>query len=288
MRTGMHTLRAKLYIGAVAVGGGAILVLSLRNVVQAGIGHGFSAWIALALLTILVGRLTVPIPLSAGCRLSFADSFIVLSLLLFGLDHATLIGALEGFFSSQTGRGTATKKLFNTTGLAIAVNLSARLYVRMVHQGSFVGTFDWSPLRFLMAIVLLTAVQQFINTALVAGVLAVTAGVSGGSVWQRTYPWVGAGCVAGGVAAFLVFGVDSHAGIHSALAILTFPVTFGLAFRAQARRKRDPRLPKVDGRPAGAVQAGEPERRRNVFRLEMGQSSRRAGRASGPHFRRSA
>jgi hypothetical protein len=106
MRSAMHNLRARLYIGAVVLGGAAILLLSLSNVVQAGISDGFSSWIALALLTILLARLTVPIPLLAGCRLSFADSFIVLSILLFGVNHATVVGALEGFFSAKgTGHG---------------------------------------------------------------------------------------------------------------------------------------------------------------------------------------
>ncbi len=273
MRNGMHTLRARLYIGAVAVGGGAVLLLSLRSVVQAGISDGFSAWIALALLTILLGRLTVPLPLLAGCRLSFADSFIVLSLLLFGVDHATVIGALEGFSSSRWGRGTGTKRLFNTTGLAIAVNLSARLYERMVHQDGLVGPFAASPLRYLMAIILVTAAQQFINTALVVGAVAVTAGEPAAAVWQRAYAWAGTGCLAGGLAALVVFGVDGHAGIHSALAILPFPVTFGLAFRARAQRKRNLRLPRVEGRHAGAAQFGAPERqagrRREALRTTM-------------------
>lgn len=288
MRSGMHTLRARLYIGAVAVGGGAVLLLSLRNVIQAGNGHGLYAWLALALLTILLGRLTVPLPLAAGCRLSFADSCIVLSLLLFGVDHATVIGALEGFFSSPRGRGTGTKKLFNTAGIALAVNLSARLYERMVRQGGLVESFAASPLRFFMAILVLVAMQQFINTALVAGAVAVTAGVSASSVWQRAFSWAGAACLAGGVAAVLVFGVDSHAGIHSALALLPFPVTFGLAFRAVAQRKGDRRHPGAGGYLAGAARHGEPERRRNVFRLEIGQRSRASGRASGPHLHKSS
>ena len=262
----MHNLRARLYIGAVALGGAAVLLLSLSNVVQAGISDGFSTWIALALLTILLARLTVPIPALAGCRLSFADSFIVLSLLLFGVNHATVVGALEGFFSTPSGRGTGTKRLFNTTGLAIAVNLSARLYERMVHQDSLLGSFVASPLHLLMAIILVTAVQQFINTALVVGAVAVTAGESAASVWQRAYAWAGAGCLAGGVAAFLVFGVDTHAEIHSVLAILPFPVMIGLAFRARTQRKRNHRLPRIEGRLAERRGLG---RRREALRTAM-------------------
>src|SRR5712692_10412012 len=121
-RSDMHSFRAKLYIGAVAVGGGAVLLQSLRELVQAGIGPRLFAWVAIAALTILLGRLTVKLPLATSCRLSFSDAFIVLSLLLFGVGPATLIGGLEGFFATPRGRGTGAKKLFNTTGIAIAVN----------------------------------------------------------------------------------------------------------------------------------------------------------------------
>jgi len=54
-------------------------------------------------MTILLGRLTVKLPLVTSCRLSFSDAFIVLSLLLFGIGPATLIGGLEGLFATPGG-----------------------------------------------------------------------------------------------------------------------------------------------------------------------------------------
>ena len=75
------------------------------------------AWLGIAALTLLIGRLSVKLPFP-NCRVSFSDALIFLSVLVYGGDFGTLTAALDGFASSTRQNGTAHKKAFNTAGAA--------------------------------------------------------------------------------------------------------------------------------------------------------------------------
>jgi hypothetical protein len=232
----MRNLPATLYIGAVGATGAVILATSLRNAVHAGLGVGLLAWIAIACLTALMGRLSVRLPLAASCRLSFSDAFVILSLLLFGTDLATLTGAIEGCFATPNKPGTWHKRLFNTGGLAIAVNLSSRLFERMIRPAGTAGFLAVPPGRLLLGMIVLAAALYSINTALVAGVIALTERVPLATVWQASFSWTGTCSLCGAAAAALVLGVSPQIGISSVLAVLPFPVILYFTYRAVAQK----------------------------------------------------
>src|SRR5207245_4999484 len=131
-------MKGNLYIGVVAAAGGAVLVSSVSNVLALGFQSNELAWLGIAILTMLVGRLSVKLPLPS-CRVSFSDAFIFLSVMVFGGDLATLTAALDGFASSGRDKGTWHKKAFNPAGLALAVNLSARVFARLLPHGGLWG-----------------------------------------------------------------------------------------------------------------------------------------------------
>ena len=133
MERGRSDLKADLFIGVVVVSGVAVVASSLRHIFTDGLEARHLAWLGIAALTLLIGRLSVKLPFP-NCRVSFSDALIFLSVLVYGGDFGTLTAALDGFASSTRQNGTAHKKAFNTAGMALSVHLSAWVFARLLPE----------------------------------------------------------------------------------------------------------------------------------------------------------
>ena len=223
-------MKGNLYIGAVAAVGVAVLAGSARNIFMHGFGAEDLAWVGIAMLTVLVGRLSVKLPLPS-CRVSFSDAFVFLSVMVFGVDYATMTAAIDGFASSRGTSAAWYKRLFNTAGMAISVNLSARVFTHLLPEGGVWGT-SFSPEELLLPVAAMAFTQYVLNTALVSGVVALKEHASLMVIWQDSSPWAGTAYLAGSMAAAIVFLVVRELGVVSAFAILPFPGILYLTYRA--------------------------------------------------------
>ena len=223
-------MKGNVFIGAVAAVGAAVLGQSLYHVAADGFEAKHLAWLGIAVLTLLVGRLSVKLPLP-HCRVSFADAFVFLSVMVFGGDLATMTAALDGFASSSRGKGTWHKKVFNTAAMALSVNLAARVFTRLVPQNGQWGM-HVTLVDLLLPVAALAFTQYVLNTALVCGVVALKERQSLVAIWQDSSPWAGTAYLAGSVAAAIVFLVVRELGVVSAFAILPFPAILYLTYRA--------------------------------------------------------
>ncbi len=223
-------MKGNVFIGAVAAVGAAILGQSLFRVAAGGLETKDLAWLGIAVLTLLVGRLSVRLPLP-HCRVSFSDAFIFLSVMVFGGDLATLTAALDGFSSSSREKGTWHKRLFNTAGMALSVNLAARVFTRLTPRAGL-GSGRVMAVDLLLPVAALAFTQYVLNTALVSGVVALKEHQSLVAIWQNSSPWAGTAYLAGSVAAAIVFLVVRELGVVSSFAILPFPGILYLTYRA--------------------------------------------------------
>src|SRR5262245_19934351 len=219
-------MKGNVFIGAVAAFGAVVLGQSLFHVAAEGFESKHLAWLGIAVLTVLVGRLSVKLPLP-HCRVSFADAFVFLSVMVFGGDLATMTGALDGFASSSGEKGAWHKRVFNTTGMALSVNLASRVFARLTPQGMRVTVMD-----LLLPVAALALTQYMLNTALVSSVVALKEHQSLVAIWQDSSPWAGTAYLAGSVAAAIVFLVVRELGVASTFAILPFPAILYLTYRA--------------------------------------------------------
>jgi hypothetical protein len=223
-------MKGNVFIGAVAAVGAAVLCQSLYNVFSGGVEPKDLAWIAIALLTLLIGRLSVKLPLP-HCRVSFSDAFIFLSAMVFGTELATMTAALDGFASSARVSGTWHKKVFNTAGMALSVNLAARVFTRLApRDGLLAGRLSVTDL--LLPVAALAFTHYVLNTALVSSVVALKEHQSLVAIWSDSSPWAGTASLAGSVAAAMVFLVVRELGVVSTFAILPFPGILYLTYRA--------------------------------------------------------
>ena len=222
-------LTADLFIGAVVVAGTAVVGWSLRNIVADDLDARHLAWLGIAVLTLLAGRLSVRLPLP-NCRVSFADALIFLSVLVFGGDFGTLTAALDGFASSSRQKGAFHKTAFNTAGMAVSVRLSALLFTRLLPDAASVQRL--SPADLLLPVGALALAQYVLNTMLVSIAVALKDHASFVATWRTASPWAGVAYLTGSLAAAAVFVAVRDLGVILTFVVLPFPVILHFTFRA--------------------------------------------------------
>ncbi len=220
---------ADLFIGAVVVAGTAVVGSSLRNIVADGLDARHLAWLGIAVLTLLVGRLSVRLPFP-NCRVSFSDALIFLSVLVFGGDFGTLTAALDGFASSSRQTGSIHKTAFNTAGMAVSVRLSAWLFAQLLPDA--VSAQRLSPADLLLPVGALALAQYVLNTVLVSIAVALKDHASFVATWRTASPWAGVAYLTGSLAAAAVFVAVRDLGVIFAFVVLPFPVILHFTFRA--------------------------------------------------------
>lgn len=233
--TARSDLPAGIYIGGVAAIGAVLVGTSLLEMARAEYGARILLWAAISILTIVAGRLAVQLPVR-DCRVSFSDTLLFLSILLFGPAPATLTGAIDGYAASSREKGAWYKRLFNTAAMAISVNLAARLFdLAGAGLGLRAGA-AVSPASLLLAMLLMTGAQYFVNTALVSGVVALKDGASFLAIWQDSTPWAGTAYALAAAAVAVVFLTAREIGAISFIAVPPLPAVLNFTYRTWLNR----------------------------------------------------
>ena len=108
----------KWYLFSVALIGAAVTVFCIYRMPFALLGSRF---LALALLTLLVGsQITIKIPGARG-QIAVSDTFIFLAILLFGVEAAVVLAATEAFCSSVRFSKRASTLFFNAGVMALSM-----------------------------------------------------------------------------------------------------------------------------------------------------------------------
>jgi len=220
---------ADLFIGAVVVAGTAVVGSSLRNIVADGLDARHLAWLGIAVLTLLVGRLSVRLPLP-NCRVAVSDARNFLSVVVFGGDFGALTAALDGFASSSRQTGSIHKTAFNTAGMAVSVRLSAWLFAQLLPDA--VSAQHLSPADMLIPVGTLALAQYMLNTVLVSIAVALKDHASFVATWRTASPWAGVAYLTGSLAAAAVFVAVRDLGVILTFVVLPFPVILHFTFRA--------------------------------------------------------
>lgn len=226
-----HGLPASLFILAVLALGGTMLGLGFHGLVESSPDQRVIIWALVALMTIIVGRLSVRLPFP-DCIVSFSDAFIFLTALLFGPNLATVTGAIDGYAASKRDRGGWDKVLFNASSMAVSVGLASRLLDRVVPPAGRAG----APGLLVAGLVLLASTHYIINTALVAAVVALSQRISPLTVVRRSYTWAAICAAAGTFSAALLVLFIPKAGFALTFTVLLVPVILHTFYRAAHRR----------------------------------------------------
>jgi diguanylate cyclase (GGDEF)-like protein/PAS domain S-box-containing protein len=208
---------SQIFPWIIIAAGAAAAVFSVTHLTREQVDFRF---LLLAVITILVGpRLSIPIP-RVKAHISVSDTFIFLSLLVFGGEVAILLATAEAACASlRIGRQTRTH-FFNAAVMACTTFLTV-LTVREFFGATLRGHDFFSP-NYLVMLSTMALVQYLVNSILVAINSALKTEEAIWRSWIRNFLWTSITYFAGASAAGLIARFVGNLGFFALAA--TIPI----------------------------------------------------------------
>jgi diguanylate cyclase (GGDEF)-like protein/PAS domain S-box-containing protein len=259
----------QFYVWIVIAAGAVVVVFSGAHLYRVDV-----RFLLLALATVLIGpRLSIQIP-RVKAHISVSDSFIFLTLLLFGGEAAILLATTEGLCTSLRLGSKLRTHLFNAAVMGCATFLT--VWTLRLCFGETITWRDVYSSNYLVALCLMAVVQYGGNSILIATSSALKAGEPVWSTWRRNFLWTSITYFAGASAAGIIARFIGNVGFFAFSA--TVPIIAIVYFTYWTYMKN------VEGAAAQAEQA-----RRHVEELNchIAEQERigRALRETEEHFR---
>lgn len=226
---------ARLYVVAVVSLGALAIVYSITSLIQQPVGWD---WLILAALTFLTGSFGIKVP-SVNARFSVSEAFVFTGVLLFGLDVATVIVALDSLILTSWLRGpnrSPLRALFNMAAGALAISSAARILAWMlpVHPAAS------APLDQLLVPVLVLALSYFaMNSWLIAFAVAFERKSSASEIWRRHFLWLSLNYLGGASIALVLVSYTRDINLTAISVIVPLLVIIYLTFRTSWGRLED-------------------------------------------------
>ncbi|HEX8719017.1 MAG TPA: ATP-binding protein [Pyrinomonadaceae bacterium] len=219
------------YVRFVVALGAAAMALCLAQMSFARLDAQF---LLLAAVTIfLSARVEIPIPHASG-HITVSDTFIFLTMLLYGGGAAALVAAAEGAYSSFRFGDKWKIIAFNCAQMMASTYVTAAVMTR--HFGppeALPGGDDLG--QFLSAICTMAVVQYLTNSGLASVYMALRRGLGVAQTWDRYYLWSSITHLAGASAAGLISRVVVRFGFTYVLLTVPIVVIVYLTYRTYLR-----------------------------------------------------
>lgn len=225
------------YVTAVVCAGFGALAHSLWTLHVQSMGY---EWLLLGALTLLSGSFTVRVPQVAS-YISVSETFVILSVLLYGFAPATVIVSFEALVISLwlvRDPNAAYRVVFNMACGAISIWVASQLFT------SILGVQPLSqhprPLSdILLPIVLLTACYFLLNSWLTAFAIALQGRLSPVRVWREHFAWLSLNSFGGASVAALLVPQTQHVNFSALGLILPLLIISYLTFKTAMGRVED-------------------------------------------------
>jgi diguanylate cyclase (GGDEF)-like protein/PAS domain S-box-containing protein len=204
---------AKPYMWAVIALGLVVFLYSGINLPLSQIDIRF---FFLALITICIGsRITIQIPRVKG-HISVSDTFIFLTILLFGGEAAILLSATEALCSSMRFSRMRLTITFNAATAACSTFIT--VWALRISFGTIVGLRGGYSAPFIVGICLMALVQYICNSGMVATAAALKSGQPLWTTWRKGFLWTSITYFAGASAAGIIAKLIDTVGFYAFLA----------------------------------------------------------------------
>src|SRR5215813_4645099 len=208
---------ARGYMWSVVVAGWAMIVFSASRLPWS---HLDLRFVALAVMVAISSQAAVRIPRVSG-RVTLGDTFLFLTILLYGGEAAVLMAALEGVCATLPISRKPRTILLNAAVLAISTSLTATVLRIFFGSPTEIVTASNSA-NLLGAICTMALVQYLTNTALIAVEKSYKINESVWQTWKKYYLWTSITCFAGASAAGIIAHLIHLFGFYAVLA--TVPI----------------------------------------------------------------
>ena len=266
-----RTRISQVYLWTITTAGAAALLFSCARLSRDQVDIRF---LVLALATILIGpRLSIPIP-RVRAHISVSDTFIFLSLLLFGGEVAILLATAEAVCASaRIGRQPRTH-FFNAGVMACATFMT--VWTLRLLLGDTLQVHDFYSSNYLVLLCTMAVVQYLVNSLLVAANSALKTDEAIWRSWSKNFLWTSITYFAGASAAGLIARFIGNIGFFAFSA--TIPIIAIVYFTYWTYMKN------VEGAAAQAEQARRHVEELNRHIAEQERISK-ALRETEEHFR---
>lgn len=200
----------QIYVWLVTAAGAGVLVYSGAHLTNQQIDVRF---LLLALVTVLIGpRLSIPIP-RVKAHISVSDTFVFLSLLLFGGEAAVFLATAEALCASvRIGSKTRTH-LFNASVMACATFIT--VWTLRLSLGDTLRVHDFYSSNYFVVLCVMAVVQYLGNTLLIAASSALKNDQPIWQSWRRSFLWTSITYVAGASAAGIIARLIGNVGFFA-------------------------------------------------------------------------
>src|SRR5437588_1017681 len=266
-----RTRISQVYLWTISAAGAGALLFSCARLAREQFDIRF---LLLALATILIGpRLSIPIP-RVKAHISVSDTFIFLSLLLFGGEVAILLAAAEAVCASaRIGRQPRTH--FFNAGVMACATFTTVWTLRLLF-GDALKVHDFYSSNYLVLLCTMAVVQYLVNSLLVAADSALKTEEAIWRSWSKNFLWTSITYFAGASAAGIIARFIGNIGFFAFSA--TIPIIAIVYFTYWTYMKN------VEGAAAQAEQARRHVEELNRHIAEQDRISK-ALRETEEHFR---
>lgn len=209
---------ASIYLWGTIVSGGLIYLFAAYRLDPNPLNLQF---LVIAALTLLLGsRMSIRIP-HFDSQISVSDTFIFLTLLLYGYEAAILLAATEALVSSFRFCRKWPTILFNGACAAWAACLTSLSLHFAFGDVVATGTGSLSA-KFLAAVAVMALIQYISNSGMVAVCGALQAGRPIWQTWKKHYLWTSITYLAGASSAAVIAKLIQEFGLYAL--IITIPI----------------------------------------------------------------
>lgn len=176
-------------------------------------------YLVLAICTLLFGsRIIVQIPRSKG-QISVSDTFILLSMLLFGGEAAILLAGADALISSFRATKRKLYIAFNTAVFLLSTSSTVWTLQYFFGPVQNLALENFSA-DYLMALTLMGSVQYVVNSGLVAIGVAIRADKPIWKMWRENFLWTSLTYFAGASAAGIIAKMSISLGLFAFIAVV--------------------------------------------------------------------
>jgi len=232
-RAGLH----RAYVATVFVLGLAALVDALFTMQMTEVDY---RWVGLAILTLASGVFTIKVP-ALNAALSISETFLFITVLMFGSAPAVIIVALDGLTISLIRRRREYRHAaFNLAEPTLSMWVASKVYFALAAVGPLAGSPTVSIAQIGVPALVLSAVYFVMNSGLNALAVASESGSSPFALWRKYFFGVSLNYFGGASIAVLI-SVNSGAAdvISSILAIAPLIIVSYFTFKSSMGRLED-------------------------------------------------
>ena len=209
------------YMWFIVAIGGAVCLYSIYAFPRVSLARINLAFLLLAVFLATVGSRTAVVIPRIGGQITVSDTFIFLTMLLYGGEAAILLAAMDGICSTIHSSRKSRTIFFNAAVMACSTCLT--VWTLRLCFGPIVELPNRQiSASFITAICVMALVQYVFNSSLVAIAQACKLGQPFWQTWRKYYLWTSLTYVAGASAAGIIARLVSSVGFYALL--VTTPI----------------------------------------------------------------